>query len=231
MVAHRGCVNLYDFYACRYLKADDRILVVSSYSFDLTQKNLISPLILGAAVVLAPTGVLAGRQLLDLIRDEGIGLVNCAPSQFYDAISAGSSAKEGAPESLRYVVLGGAAGTERDRLMPWLGMARGQPSSTAMARRKSRMLRWTDSSKRRPRRGLHLLGVRFPIPDLYLRSFLQPVPIGVEEVHRRGRSGAGLSEPARADGRALYRRLLQRNSWSADVPHRRRGSVADRWGH
>ena len=49
----RGFANLLDWYATELaLGPDDRTLVISSPSFDLTQKNLFAPLLTGGTLIL-----------------------------------------------------------------------------------------------------------------------------------------------------------------------------------
>src|SRR6185437_13391997 len=118
MLTHRGSVNQYTYYSKQYLSAADRVLVVSAYSFDLTLKNLLAPLFVGATVVLAPNQVFLGQELLELIASTRATVVNCAPSQFYDAVLGLP------PPYLRYVVLGGEQ-IDCRRLSLWLASGGG----------------------------------------------------------------------------------------------------------
>ncbi|WP_429232536.1 amino acid adenylation domain-containing protein [Inquilinus ginsengisoli] len=84
LVPHQGAVNLYRWYAQQYhLSRDTRVLVISSYAFDLTLKNLFASLISGAPIVLGPNVLLDGQRLARLIHASQATLLNCAPSQFY----------------------------------------------------------------------------------------------------------------------------------------------------
>lgn len=99
---HQGFMNLNSWYIQALdMIEDDRILVMSNPSFDLTQKNLIAPLLVGASIYLvAEYEPVAIRQL---IKDNAITWINCAPSSFYGILQ--DPVAELA--SVRRVVLGG----------------------------------------------------------------------------------------------------------------------------
>lgn len=104
IVTQQNAANLYRWYADRYaIEEARRVLVVTSFSFDLTLKNLLSPLLYGGTVVLAPPGVIDGRALHDLIERHRVELVNCTPSQFYPMIEELGSV----PAGLEFAILGG----------------------------------------------------------------------------------------------------------------------------
>ncbi|WP_152640597.1 AMP-binding protein, partial [Xanthomonas sp. MUS 060] len=120
MIEHQGCVNLYYHYALRYLKQGEKVLVVSSFSFDLTLKNIFSPLCVGASVVLAPAGVMVGSSVLSLLESSGAVLINCAPSQLYGVFDEFGSRVEGIKfDQLRYILLGGEA-IKGERFSAWI---------------------------------------------------------------------------------------------------------------
>ncbi|WP_186129910.1 non-ribosomal peptide synthetase, partial [Burkholderia gladioli] len=104
MVEHRGLSNLMDWYLEDVgVGRDDAVLIVTSPSFDLTQKNLLAPLMTGGILHLAeprfdPPAILAR------IRRDGIGHLNLSPSAFHALIDA-----DGGHDlsRLRRVVLGG----------------------------------------------------------------------------------------------------------------------------
>ncbi|MGX5878878.1 AMP-binding protein, partial [Burkholderia gladioli] len=65
MVEHRGLANLMSWYLGEVgLGAQDTVLIVTSHNFDLTQKNLLGPLMVGGSLHLArprfePASILA----------------------------------------------------------------------------------------------------------------------------------------------------------------------------
>jgi amino acid adenylation domain-containing protein len=105
-VYHRGFSNLVDWFVTEFqITADDRVLLVSSPSFDLTQKNLYAPLVTGGVLCLSGPGPYEVARLARSIRGHGITLINCTPSAFYPLVEDGGDYSE--LTSLRVVFLGG----------------------------------------------------------------------------------------------------------------------------
>ncbi|TCK33795.1 amino acid adenylation domain-containing protein [Paraburkholderia sp. BL8N3] len=104
MVEHGGLSNLMDWYLGDVgVGRDDAVLIVTSPSFDLTQKNLLAPLMTGGTLHLAeprfdPPAILAR------IRRDAIGHLNLSPSAFHALIDADTGHDL---SRLRRVVLGG----------------------------------------------------------------------------------------------------------------------------
>jgi amino acid adenylation domain-containing protein len=104
VVRERAFVDLVDWYVGELgMGAADRLLLISSASFDLTQKNFFAPLLLGAELHLAPVAYDPGA-LRAHVERHGITRLNCTPSAFYPLAEEGDPA---ALASLRSVVLGG----------------------------------------------------------------------------------------------------------------------------
>ncbi|MFB9914052.1 AMP-binding protein, partial [Rhizobium paknamense] len=107
VINHAGCVNLYRWYSEKYLfGAGFRALLISSYAFDLTLKNIFSPLMSGSTTVLSKNKLIDGPELADLIERHGANLLNCAPSQFY-ALADDLELTSSKLGSLRWAILGG----------------------------------------------------------------------------------------------------------------------------
>ena len=103
-VYHRGLTNLAHWYVGALgLSAADRVLVTTSYSFDLTQKNLLAGLLKGGSVHLAPEPF-DPAVLTTAVARHGITVLNLTPSAFAPIADADAGATLA---SLRYVVLGG----------------------------------------------------------------------------------------------------------------------------
>ncbi|MEG3130955.1 amino acid adenylation domain-containing protein [Pantoea cypripedii] len=104
MVRQRGFNNLLHWFVNDVgIGADDAVLLVSSHSFDLTQKNIFGPLIRGGVLHLAaePFDPIA---ILQQVQREAINFINCTPSAFYALIEADQGPQL---RSLRRVMLGG----------------------------------------------------------------------------------------------------------------------------
>jgi amino acid adenylation domain-containing protein len=119
-VYHRGFTNLLLWFVTEFGITDrDRNLLVSSFSFDLTQKNLYAPLIKGGMLRLAPTGPYDAQKLSHVIHDHGITLINCTPSAFYPIMETSGAGQFSRLESLRFAFLGGEP-ISIPRLRPWM---------------------------------------------------------------------------------------------------------------
>src|SRR5690606_10257802 len=115
-----GFLNLIEWYTGELrLGPGDRTLVISSPSFDLTQKNFLAPLMTGGALVLDTGGNYDISRISSLIRKHGITLLNCTPSAFHPVVDASAGGDHAALSSLRFVVLGGEP-VSIPRLRPWL---------------------------------------------------------------------------------------------------------------
>ena len=118
-VFHAGFANLLEWYRTELsLVESDRTLVISSPSFDLTQKNLFTPLLTGGTLVLDDCQTYDITRILGLIRQHGITLINCTPSAFYPLVDAAGE-DFAALSSLRWAVLGGEP-ISVPRLRAWL---------------------------------------------------------------------------------------------------------------
>jgi amino acid adenylation domain-containing protein/non-ribosomal peptide synthase protein (TIGR01720 family) len=106
-VTHAGFVNLIKWYASEFgLTEREQILVTSSFSFDLTQKNLFTPLTVGARLHFPRSSFYDPSDVVETISENGITLLNCTPSAFNPLIDvAGPGFKKLA--SLKHVFLGG----------------------------------------------------------------------------------------------------------------------------
>lgn len=118
-VFHAGFANLLEWYRSELSLGEiDRTLVISSPSFDLTQKNLFTPLLTGGTLVLDDCQTYDITRILGLIRQHGITLINCTPSAFYPLVDAAGE-DFAALSSLRWAVLGGEP-ISVPRLRAWL---------------------------------------------------------------------------------------------------------------
>ncbi len=119
-VYHRGFGNLLHWYSIELsLGPGDRTLIISSPSFDLTQKNFFAPLITGGTLILDDCQSFDISRISGLIRDHGVTLINCTPSAFYPLIDGAAMDDYSALSSLRFAVLGGES-ISINRLRPWL---------------------------------------------------------------------------------------------------------------
>lgn len=119
-VYHRGFENLLHWYSIELtLGPNDRTLVISSPSFDLTQKNFFAPLITGGTLILDDCQTYDISRITRLIREHQVTLINCTPSAFYPLVDATAGEDYRTLSSLRFAVLGGEA-ISIPRLRNWL---------------------------------------------------------------------------------------------------------------
>lgn len=116
-VFHRGFTNLMQWFIDEFtITATDRVLMMSSFSFDLTQKNIFAPLMTGGQLHFVPNGHYEPSALTAQIRQHGITLINCTPSAFYPLLQSDNALAN--LSSLRTVFLGGEPIAPR-RLVSW----------------------------------------------------------------------------------------------------------------
>ncbi len=119
-VFRRNFANLLDWYAREMrLGPDDSTLVISSPSFDLTQKNFFAPLLTGGRLVLDDSAIYDISRISRLIREHRVTVLNCTPSAFYPLVDAAAANGYADLASLRFAVLGGEP-ISIPRLRAWL---------------------------------------------------------------------------------------------------------------
>ena len=117
---HKGFVNLAVWYSDELnMSCKDRLLVVSNPSFDLTAKNLLTPLITGASVYVIKE--YDAEEIKKLIAEKEISLINCAPSALYGMVYGGIEELK----SLKVVVLGGES-IQAEIIVEWFNEYKGK---------------------------------------------------------------------------------------------------------
>lgn len=104
-VHQAGWTNLMRWFLAEFeIGLQDRCLIISSFSFDITQRAIVMPLLAGGQLHLSPFPAIDVESILAQIRDDGITLMNSAPSSFYPMAESSNSAAAG---GLRWLFLGG----------------------------------------------------------------------------------------------------------------------------
>lgn len=117
-VTHQGVNNLLHWYAGELQAGEnDRPLIISSLSFDLTQKNLWSPLTQGGCVVLSTVAQYDAAHIAQEIVQHQVTRINCAPSAFYPLVAERALWPQ--LVSLQQLWLGGES-IAMHALRPWL---------------------------------------------------------------------------------------------------------------
>lgn len=108
VVYHRGARNLYLGHCNLWeLSESDSTLLVSSLSFDLTQKNLFLPLLIGGCLNVIEQRYFDPRKLLAVIARCSPTWLNCTPSTFIPLLDADRDNDYRTLSCLRRVALGG----------------------------------------------------------------------------------------------------------------------------
>ena len=117
---HRGELNLLNWYVREFeINDQSRVMMLSAFGFDLTQKNLLAPLVSGAELILPEGELIDAVNISRQIEKYQVSLVNCAPSVFYPLLEAIDSGNYQTLSSLRQVIFGGEP-IQLARLLPWL---------------------------------------------------------------------------------------------------------------
>ncbi len=223
-VTHAALANLLQ--AMRGLLAiheRDRLLAVTTLSFDIAALEIFLPLIVGGRVELIERDVAAdGARLADRLNDPAITFLQATPATWRLLLEAGW---RGQP-TLK-LLCGGEALPRAlaDRLVD-KGAALWNlygPTETTV---------WSSAWRVEP--GETPISVGRPIANtrLYvLDKRLRAVPVGVIGELYIGGVGAGawLSGSPRPDGRAVHPRPVRNSAWRSTIPVRRPGSLAARW--
>ncbi|MCP4155513.1 MAG: amino acid adenylation domain-containing protein, partial [bacterium] len=107
-VYHRSFVNLVHWFVKEFkLKSNESNLLMTSFSFDLTQKNLYAPLVTGATLCIPTANYFAPAGILREIHENKITWLNCTPSMFFQFIEYCREDELQKRETLKYVFLGG----------------------------------------------------------------------------------------------------------------------------
>jgi amino acid adenylation domain-containing protein len=121
-VFQSAVLNLFDWYIAAFgLRADDSFLLIGSIGFDMTQKTVFAPLLLGGRLVIPQPGPYDPAVHVASVERHRITRLNCTPSTFYPMIEQAEDFPRLA--SLRGLSLGGEpislARLERWRTSPW----------------------------------------------------------------------------------------------------------------
>ena len=107
-VTHGGFVNLLNWFVSEFgLTARDKVLIISSFSFDLTQKDIFAPLVAGGQLHLSGSAFYDAAEISETVAEQEITLLNCTPSAFYPLVDGTGPDALRRLASLRYVFLGG----------------------------------------------------------------------------------------------------------------------------
>lgn len=118
-VYHVGWTNLMHWFDTEFnITSLDKVLVISSFSFDITQRSLAMPLIAGAELHLSASDYYEPELITRTIFERKITILNCSPSTFYPLVENTDQRTFEKLSSLRCLFLGGEA-ISASRLRHW----------------------------------------------------------------------------------------------------------------
>ncbi|MCP4156056.1 MAG: amino acid adenylation domain-containing protein, partial [bacterium] len=107
-VYHGNFSNLIAWFITEFgLQADDGNILVTSVSFDLTQKNIYAPLVTGGRLTLPGLDHFDPAAILKIIDEQKITWLNCTPSMIYEIVRNSKAGELKKLITLRYLFLGG----------------------------------------------------------------------------------------------------------------------------
>ena len=109
-VHHRGWTNLIQWFVRTYdIVSADKVLIVSSFGFDITQRAIAMPLIVGGQLHLLNSNAFDPAAIRNAVLQSKISIMNVAPSAFYPVVEFFGGEEVSSLPSLRIVFLGGEA--------------------------------------------------------------------------------------------------------------------------
>uniref|UniRef100_UPI0030F47845 non-ribosomal peptide synthetase n=1 Tax=Paraglaciecola sp. TaxID=1920173 RepID=UPI0030F47845 len=180
MVKRQGFRNLINWYIKEFdISSEDNVLITSAIGFDLTQKNMFAPILVGGKLVMTTAPFYQADELMKVIEGKQITSINCAPSTLYGIVDVSAQYQFEPLNTLRIVLLGGES-IKMDLLRSWL---HSQEGSTQLVNMYG-PTECTDIStsglcdpnqRRNPD-----IGLAPPYVQLYVLSDrLEPLPVGV----------------------------------------------------
>lgn len=107
-IYQRGFKNLINWFIGEFnLSSTDNALIISSISFDLTQKNIFCPILCGGVLNLYDLDFFDPESILNEIKINRVTWINCTPSAFSAILEISKHNNFAELVSLKYVFLGG----------------------------------------------------------------------------------------------------------------------------
>ena len=216
MIPHRALANHMRWMQCEFsITPDDRVLQKTPFSFDASVWEFYLPLLTGGTLVLAATGGHHDVEYLtDAIRRHRVTILQGVPSLLRMLVEVDGYRELG---SLRYIFSGGEPLTTdlRDRLYAHPSGGGDQPVRSdgslhrrdvppLCAARRRHVSRFVGADRQADRQLANLRARRVSAAGAGER--------GGRALRRRRRSGPGLPQPPRSDGRAVRRRSVRLSS-------------------
>lgn len=210
-VSYANANNLLNWFSHRYgFNEQRKTLLISSFGFDLTQKNILATLIGGGTLVFDANSYYDPQSISQSISDNQVNWVNCAPSAFYPIVQHCTRINRlSFLSSLDYIAFGGEP-IDIQQLHSWLDSKHycatmlnmyGPTECTDISTcfEISNPLQWQGSAIPI---GQHIEGVK----ALVLDDKQQPLPVGaLGELYITGKSlGLGYLNNDEQNAQAFY---------------------------
>jgi amino acid adenylation domain-containing protein len=123
VIQGRSLTNLcYWYKRSSHITQASVVLMMLPSGVDASIKNMVTPLLAGGQLIIAPVGHYDAAELLDIIEKRKVTVINSAPSLFYTITDAAKMDNYRSLSSVKYLHLGGDALT-LSKLRPWLQSA------------------------------------------------------------------------------------------------------------
>lgn len=101
------------------INQNSKVIMLFSFVFDASIKNIFTPLLTGAELILGPTILFDTYKILQIISENKVTHCNTSPELFYAMLDEAKKDSFNAFKSLTHVMLGGEA-LDAKLLVPWL---------------------------------------------------------------------------------------------------------------
>ncbi|QUI23833.1 amino acid adenylation domain-containing protein [Vallitalea pronyensis] len=108
LIKQSSFMNLLLWYKKSFdIGAESSVLLMASPSFDLAQKNLLTPILFGSTLVLFKKADMEYNNISRIILENNISIINTTPSLIYPLIRLNKKNNFKNIQSLKYIILGG----------------------------------------------------------------------------------------------------------------------------
>lgn len=118
-IYNEGLVNLCCwFQRITKITEESKIILLNPFGFDASVKNIFTPFMTGATLVLGPEILYDTKKVLDITKDYGVSHLNCVPSLFYALLDHDKENQLMHLKDVKYVIVGGEA-LQAKPLLDW----------------------------------------------------------------------------------------------------------------
>lgn len=109
-IYNEGLVNLCSWFKrVTDITETSKIILLNPFGFDASVKNIFTPFMYGATLVLGPEILYDTQKVLDITKNYGVTHLNCVPSLFYALLDTDKDVELEHLKGVKYVIVGGEA--------------------------------------------------------------------------------------------------------------------------